>query len=558
MKQQHGRRRPTGSIAGRRGILRGLGFGAAGTAAFLAACGGGEDGDAGGAQPGALGTPAVVAPTTDKPAQRGGEIIVRRPSAFTFGDPQRGTSGYDPATSQLYAAPLLEISEKGELQPSLVQSWEQAGETALTLKLRTDLKFADGTPFNAQAVKYSFERASSTQLATPTRRLLLGIQSIETPDDATVAIKFNAPNSVFLDTLVMNAPVGIGAVISPTAHQRLGDEKFNENPVSVGPYTCETYGRTAETVLAKNPTWPLKAPNGDALPYPDKIKFRVIPENATAIADLQAGNIDLDYVFLSENVPTVKAQRDLDVFPNRRAITQAIGMVPNKRPTDDLRVRQALAYAANREEYVATFAAGGLGDIGKGPLTPVNWAYDESAPTYAFDEKKARDLMAAAGLGEGTELRLATYTSGLYPKIGEMFQAQLARYKVKVIVEPVDLAIFAERYRQKGEYQLGLEGSGIPLGDPFSYLQGKFSSETGLGGQKMPEFDALLTKALATFDRTERKKVYGQIQAQDHAQATRVWLLESPTLMAFRKKVQGLRWLNLGSAVDLRFAWKER
>ncbi len=545
--------------ARRRQVLRGAGVVSAGVAvsAFMAACGGNKTSNSGGntnalpqGAPAASGTQAANQPTI----QRGGELVVRRPSAFTFADPQRAQSGYDPLISHLYSQPMLDMDEKGKLIGNLVQSWEQADETTLVFKVRKDMQFSDGTPVNAAAIKYSITRSQGPEFAV---RRLLPVKSIDTPDDFTAVLKFDAPNAVFLDNLIMNAPAGAGAVISPTAHQKLGDDGFNEKPVGAGPYILETYGRTGETVLVKNPNWNIPAPNGDKLPYLDKVKVRVVPETATAVADLQAGNIDLDHVYLAENVPAIQGRPDLAAFPNRGAISQAWGIVTNKKPTDALAFRKALNYMTNREELLAAFAPG-LGDVGARPLTKLSWAYDESIPTYAFDEKRARELLAQSGVPEGTEVRVATSTTSFYPKLGEMFQAQLARFKLKAVVDALDVPALGERFRTKAEYQLGIEYSGAPQGDPFSFLQGKYATDSNPGRVPASEFDALFARALRTFDQNERKKLYSEIQKMDYEGAHRIWLLESPTLAAAKKKVQGLRWLRVGSAMDLRYVWKEK
>lgn len=353
----------------------------------------------------------------------------------------------------------------------------------------------------------------------------------------------------------MNAPGGVAALISPTAHQQMGDDRFNESPVSVGPFKIEKLALDGESVFVANPDWPITAPNGDKLPYLDRVIIRVIPETAVAVAELQSGGIDLDYVFLSENVAQIQAQDDLTVNLNKGAITQRIGMHLSKPPTDIVAFRKALAYAFDREEFAAVFTQG-LGGPGRGPLTELTWAYDPSAPTYSYDEKKAREYLAQAGLEEGTKLNINTYASGVYPRIGEMIQAQLRKIGIDLTVDNLEVPVIVEKYRKNGEYWLGLEGGGAPQGDPYQYLESNFGSSNQPGGTEMPEVDALLEKALRTFDNEERKQVYGEIVQLDYDQVYKIWLIEPPTIAGHRKNVHGLEWLRSGSAMDLTAAWK--
>ncbi|MGE5596193.1 MAG: ABC transporter substrate-binding protein, partial [Hyphomicrobiales bacterium] len=487
-------------------------------------------------------------------AVRGGELIVRRPSASTFADPHRSSSGYDPTLNHLYAAPLLKLSG-GNLVPSLVSEWEQVDPTVVTLKLRNDLKFTDGTPVNAAAVKFAFERQADPNLGAPRRATLAGV-TVDVIDDLTARVNFSKPNAPFLEALAINAPAGIGALVSPTAVEKLGNDKFNENPVSVGPFTIEKLGLDSESTFVPNPDWPITAPNGDKLPYLDRVRVRVIPETAVAVAELQSGGIDLDYVFLGENVAQIEGQSDLTVMVGKGAITQRVGLQLSKAPTNIVAFRKALAYAFDRDEFAVTFTDG-LGDPGRGPLTQLTWAYDASAPYYSYDEKKARDFLSQAGLEGGTKVNICTYTSGVYPRIGEMIQAQLKKIGVDVTVDSMEVPVYTERYRKNGEYSLGLEGGGAPQGDPFQTLASLFGTANQPGGTEMPEVDALLEKALATFDREERKKVYGEIVKLDYDNVYKIWLIEAPTLAGINKAVQGVEWLPSGSCMDVTAAWKK-
>ena len=150
--------------ASRRRVLQAMGaasIAAVAGSAFVA-CGDDDDSTGSNATSPAGSTAAVSA------VVRGGELVVRRPSATTFADPHRSSSGYDPTVNHLYAAPLLRLSE-GKLGPSLVTKWEQVDPTTVTLTLRPDLTFTDGTPVNAAAVKYAFERQSDPKLGAPRR-----------------------------------------------------------------------------------------------------------------------------------------------------------------------------------------------------------------------------------------------------------------------------------------------------------------------------------------------------------------------------------------------------
>jgi peptide/nickel transport system substrate-binding protein len=516
----------------------------------LAACGGDDDT--------ATNTPSSSAAAGTQPSgsavTRGGEIVVRRPSAMTFADPHRSSSGYDPTINHLYAAPLLSMVN-GKLGPSIVTKWEQVDQASVRLELRSDLTFTDGTPVNAAAVKYSIERQADPKTAAPRRDLLSGI-TVETPDEHTAVLKFATPNATFMENLAANAPIGVAALISPTAFEKLGADRFNEAPVSVGPFKIDQLNLDADSTFVRNEAWPLTAPGGDKLPYLDRVKIRVIPQTAVAVAELQSGGIDIDYVFLGENVAQIKGHKGLDINANKGAITQRIGLLINKAPTNIVAFRKALAYGINRDEFATVFTDG-LGSAGHGALTPLTWAYDASAPYYSYDEKKAKEFLSQAGLASGTKVNICTYTSGVYPRMGELIQAQLKKIGIDVTVDSMEVPVYTEKYRKNGDYFMGLEGAGAPQGDPYRSLESLFGSSNQPGGAPMPEGDALLAKAIQEFDQDKRKAIYGQIVKLDYDNAYKVWLVENVTLAGYNTAVQGFTWLPSGSAMDVTRAWKK-
>jgi peptide/nickel transport system substrate-binding protein len=516
----------------------------------LAACGGDDDT--------ATNTPSSSAAAGTQPSgsavTRGGEIVVRRPSAMTFADPHRSSSGYDPTINHLYAAPLLSMVN-GKLGPSIVTKWEQVDQASVRLELRSDLTFTDGTPVNAAAVKYSIERQADPKTAAPRRDLLSGI-TVETPDEHTAVLKFATPNATFMENLAANAPIGVAALISPTAFEKLGADRFNEAPVSVGPFKIDQLNLDADSTFVRNEAWPLTAPGGDKLPYLDRVKIRVIPQTAVAVAELQSGGIDIDYVFLGENVAQIKGHKGLDINANKGAITQRIGLLINKAPTNIVAFRKALAYGINRDEFATVFTDG-LGSAGHGALTPLTWAYDASAPYYSYDEKKAKEFLSQAGLASGTKVNICTYTSGVYPRMGELIQAQLKKIGIDVTVDSMEVPVYTEKYRKNGDYFMGLEGAGAPQGDPYRSLESLFGSSNQPGGAPMPEGDALLAKAIQEFDQDKRKAIYGQIVKLDYDNAYKVWLVENVTLAGYNTAVQGFTWLPSGSAMDVTQAWKK-
>jgi len=543
----------------RRRVLQGGAVGAMGAATWaLVGCGG--DDDTSSTTPSAdKSSQPAASPSATQQIKKGGSIVVRRPSSFTFGDPQRSSSGYDTTSNLLLAAPLLNMTKSGELKAYIAAAWEQPDATTINLKLRDGIVFTDGTPVDADAVKFSLMRYLTPALASPARGTMTAIESVNAPDKSTVVIKLGKPNATFAQALAGPAPGGGSALLSPTAVSKLGDDKFNEAPVTVGPYKIESYDRGAQMVLVKNPDWKITEEDGSVLPYLDKITFKVIPDAAVSMASLQAGEIDIDYVPSADNLAQVKSNSSLAFIEAQATGLTALSFVTNKPPVDKVAFRKAINYGVDRDEVVAVIAAG-AGQPAKGPLSPATWAYDKSLPSYGYDPQKAKASLSEAGFPNGTDLTVLTYTSNPYPKYGELLQAQLAKIGIKVKVESVEVPVFTEQFRAKANYIAAVEGMPVASGDPWSFFQQRYGTQGQYNAGKVPnpEFDALIDKAATELDKQKRGDIYHQLVKLDYDNAMRAWLLWSNSLTFYNKNVQGLDTLPIyNGQVDLRRAWRK-
>lgn len=539
------RRKMGGLRTSRRRVLSGAGALGVGSAAMmLVGCG---DGDDKGSGNGSGATPSPGANGAQTP-RRGGELTIRRSSNLAFWDPQRASGGFDPPITDLYAARLLDLSPTGEIQGYLAESFEQTQPDEVTIKLRNDVTFGDDTPVNAEAVKYTFERGFSKELNAPVRPALSVIDRIDTPDESTVVLKLNGPNGAFVETLTARA----GVLISPTAHDALGDDRFNAAPVGAGPYKVDRIVQDGASRLVRHETWPFKGPDGGQLPYIDAVTVTVIPEDAVSIAALSAGEIDLDYVVEPINLARIQSDPNLEPLILEGARFIAAEFATNKAPTDILALREAINYAIDRDESNQALVAG-LGAPATGPLTSVSWAHDPEVPGYEYDPERAKSLLAQAGFPNGLELMCATYN----PDQATLLQAQLERVGIKLVVDNLELAVFQEKFRGLGEYKIGTASGPVPTGDPYEFFLTRYGSagKYNPGEPQNPEWDELIARSVESLDLEERKSIYSQLQKMDHEQAYRAWIVTTPRIMGARKKVKNLSWM--GYNPDLRLAYLE-
>jgi len=538
--------RLNGSRLNRRRFITRTGFLTAGVAAAgTVGCGSGDDTASTRGSTTAAGTTPGQATTT--PAiKRGGTLIMARSSNLAFTDQQRSSGGNDPVFNRLYSETLLH-REGGKIVAYMAQAYEQPDLSTITLKLRPDLKFGDGTPLNAAAVAYSIQRAKDEKLAARDRAAALLVEKVEQPDEFTAVLKLSRPNGLFLDAFTT-----ANLMVSPTAVEKLGADGFNRTPVGAGPYTVNQIVQDGDTVFTKNPNWPIKDANGGALPYLDKIINKIIPQPEARTAALISGEIDEVTVELSA-AKQVQSMSNLKLIESPSAGYQMVEFITNKPPTDNEALRKAINYALNRQELNQQLAFG-LGKPALECLSGDSWVADPSLLSYSYDAAKAREFLSQAGYPDGLEIKLATYAR----EQAEAIQAQLAKVKIKAVVDNLELAVYQDKFRAKAEYPMGTAGSATESGELYQYFLQRYGSAGRFspGRPSNPGWDAEIAKLETMATQAERKGQYQKMLRMSYDQAYRAFTISTPVFFGVTSRVRGVVPLEgNGTNADLRLAW---
>ena len=433
-----------------------------------------------------------------------------------------------------------------EVGPALAESWEVSEDgTTYTFKLREGVTFHDGTPFNAEAVKFNFDRMLNEDHPYhdtgpfPLAFYFSAIEETNVVDDLTVEIKLNAPYAPFLSNLAY--PTGL--MVSPEAVMA-GGADFGRSPVGTGPFKFAEWRSNEAVVIEKNPDYwgdPAEA---------DAVVFRPITDANTRVAEMLAGGIDL----MVEVPPTALSEFQNDAF----TVVEQAGphlwfLILNAKdgPFADKLVRQAANYAINKEAIVNDVLEG-TAEVAAGPTPPAfAWAYDESLEPYPYDPEKAKALLAEAGLAEGTELTFYVTEGGsgmLDPvPMGTAIQADLNAVGFDVKIETYEWNTFL------GEVNPGLEGkadmaemawmTNDPDTLPYLALRtAAWPSEGGFnsGYYSNPEVDELLEAAQTSNDLEERAALYKQMQQIVHDDAPWVFVANWKQNAVTSDKVEGL------------------
>jgi peptide/nickel transport system substrate-binding protein len=454
------------------------------------------------------GTPQVVekevvvtpTPGPEEPvaAQMGGTLrIGTRVDPQSFDPHHYKAGGIDLAVLDLLTDGLVTFDRKMNIVPQLATSWEWLDDTTLRFELRQGVVFHDGTPWNAEAARVNFERIAT---AAEVAGYYGQIASVEVVDDHTIDLKLKAPYAPILRNLA--APVG--GMLSPAAIEELGDE-IARSPVGTGPYKLEEWVPNERLVLVRNPSYwdrPFKL---------DKLIFRPFPEEATRLLAFQAGELDV----IQDPVPsTVKTLEQDDRFRVVRA-TQLrnlwLGIENGDETLDNIKLRQAIAYAIDRDALV-NLVAEGLADVAEGLIPPDMMGLPPVA--YPYDPGKAKELLAEAGYPDGIKLNLWA-PQGRYLKdkeIGEAIQAQLKQVGIDAELQIWEWGAYNKAILEH-EQQLWVQGWGFLAGDPeglrsLLYTGGPFNSFN----LSDPEVDKLFDQGVATPNESERKAIYGELE----------------------------------------------
>lgn len=299
-----------------------------------------------------------------------------------------------------------------EILPGLATDWEFVDDLTLNFKLREGVQFHNGEPFNAEAVKFTFDRLLGEEgAAGPQRSNYTSIDRVEIINDYEVKFHLNQPDPVLITKLA-----GYGAVIVPPKYvSENSDEHFNANPVGTGPFKMVSYSRDSQAVLEKNENyWK------EGLPKLDKVTFRFIPEGSTRIAELQTGAIDIMKRVEVSQVSTIKNNQDLELIKVGTPTVLSLRFDSAKKPLDDVRVRKAINHAINVDEIIEQMLSG-YGNRIATYQSDLSFGFNPDLEPYDYNPDLARELLKEAGVKEGTELDI--YTSGDDATFLEVVQA---------------------------------------------------------------------------------------------------------------------------------------
>lgn len=485
----------------------------------------------------------VVALPRDVAAQSarpGGTLVIgagNDPGQFNPGITTAGGTHF--VTGNIYNG-LLMLDEQFNPLPDLAETWNVSADgTTYTFNLAHGVLWHDGEPFTSADVKFTFEEVLLKYHARTKAGLEGVLAGIDTPDDYTVVMRFSQPYGPLLQRLdVVEAPILPKHLYQGTDIQ---NNPANNQPIGTGPFKFAEYAKGDRVRLVRNDHY-----FKPGLPYLDELVFRIIPQATTATLAFEAGEVD--YLI---SVPGPDMAR-LQAMPGVTIASTSAGsggsncqdtLVYNlrKAPLSSLQVRQALAYAIDRQRILDEVRFG-QGRVAISPISSaLSWAHNPNVPKYAFDPAKARELLDQAGFpaqAGGSRFSLAFPHPTSFARQGEVMRENLSAVGIDLQLQPLEVNAANEATYVRADFDIGYgsycNGPDPEIGVTRAYVSSNIKPIPFANGAAYsnPKVDALFTQAASTVDRTQRAALYGQIQDILVQDVPYWWITESDQVRA--------------------------
>src|SRR5829696_3353448 len=497
-------------------------------------------------------------------------------STFVFGrgadsvtlDPINATDGESfRATRQVFDTLLDFAPESFDLIPSLATEipTPEDGGRSYTLKLRKGVKFHDGAEFNADAVKFNFDRWRDTKNEyhkgggeeTSDFAYYISqfggfdddsiIQSVDVVDDYTVRFSLKQPQGPFTGNLTMSP----FAIASPTAIKKNVDD-FWQEPVGSGPYKFVKWERNSQIHVDANDNWwgsSLPASQGYGGPHLKQVIIKSIPDNTQRVAALNGNQLNGADGLVPDDVPTIRQQDGLTLKFRPPNTIGYLAMNNEKEPFDDPKVRQAFNYAINIPQIVESVLRG-TGEVASNYMPSLLPFFNKSIRPYPYDPDKAKQMLKDAGVENlETELWYMPIPRPYMPdakSIAQVMQQNLEKVGVSAKLVTYEWATYITK-TGSGEHTTCLLGWTGDNGDPDNFLNVLLNSASAtpenalnVAYYKNPKVDKLMEQGQTTVDDNERQEAYYQAQEIMHEEAPWVPIAYVTPPLAMQDTVVGL------------------
>jgi len=487
------------------------------------------------------------------PGKRGGVLVLARQGEATNLDPHKVPAFTSHRVFELIHSTLTRLGPDLSVQPDLAESWALAPDgRQLTFRLRP-AKFHNGEPVTSLDVKFTYERILNPQTKAVARAFFVDIEKVEAPDPRTVVFSLKQPNVALL--IYMAHPNA--SIVSQKVTQAANDDlSRKEHAIGSGPFRLAEW---APDNFMRFEAFREFYVQGQ--PYLDGVRINIVPDEAGIVAALRTKAADMALIADARVAQTLGREQGLTVSAKPSLNYHLLFLNTKRKPLDNAKVRQAIAYAIDRKQIIDTVALGS-GDP-TGPIPPALPFY--ALPTgehelYRRDVGKARQLLQEAGIGPVTLTILTQTTEPVYAKdIAQIVQQQLGEVGIRVNIELLEFGQWVQRWL-KADFEMapGLN-SGQP--DPDFYLFRYFTNDGNLNFVHAYQNDRssdAIKRARTLADPQKRRELYGVAQRELVNGVPFVWLYVGRDYVGLQNTARGFVHLPTGSILYLRQTWLDK
>jgi peptide/nickel transport system substrate-binding protein len=506
---------------------------------------------------------AACAPTTSSgpsptatsgQPKKGGTLILARSGEATNLDPHKVPAFTSARVFELVYSYVMRLDENLGVQPDLAESvpTTSADGKTVTVKLRTGVKFHNGDPLTSADVKYTFDRIIDTKTAAVARSFFADVDTITAPDPATIIFNLKNPNAALI-AYMAHPNTGI---VSKKIGEANADLSKKETAIGSGPFKLVEWVPDNFMRFDANKDYYVSGQ-----PYLGGIRINVVPDESNLAAALRTKAADMAIVTDAKVAKTLRSETSVTLDSKPSLSYNLLFLNTKRKPFDNLKVRQAIAYAIDRNAIIQAVAFG-EGEV-TGPIAPAlaNYALPTSQyPLYTRDVAKAKQLLQEANVGPVSFTILTSTTEPAYGKdVAQLVQAQLAEAGIAVKIETTELTQYVDRWL-KADFDMatGLNGGGP---DPDFYVYRYFTDDGNLNfvtSYKNPVSSEAIKTARATTDPAKRKDLYTTAQKELVNGVPFIWLFVGRDYNATLPTTKGFTHLPNGSIIYLRQTWLDK
>lgn len=447
-------------------------------------------------------------------------------------DPAAVCNVYSSMVHQQIFDRVMDVAEDGTVTPKVAESFEVSDDgLSYTFHIRQGIKFHNGDDLTAEDVAFSLKRAGESAAVA---HLLGDIdpESFEVPDDYTVKFSIKNANAGFIASLGHT-----GASIIPKNAYEADPEGFVSNPIGCGPFKFVSWTKNDSIVLERNDDY-----YGD-IPELSTINMRIITEATNRAIELESGGVDMAFDVSTNDISRVEGNSDLQLVRKVDNQTTFLAFNCEKEPWNNKDVRQAISYALDTAG-ICNAVWRGVGAPAAGPIAPNVKYHDPSATPHEYNVEKAKELLAAAGVPEGTKLVISTNERQERIDMSTIIQSMLKEVGIDVEIEVLEWGALLDKADRR-EQDAIMVGWNCQSPDPDLAVYAVFHSQkNGQVGNNYANFsnaaiDELLEKGRTMENGDEREAVYYEIQKQLMDEAPWIFLNNGEVVVGAKANMKG-------------------